>query len=114
MNWESLLAPGVGLVLAGLGGYGGYVRLSTRFDGHRTESDRRFKDSEDDRKDLRLRIESVDREAVRKADLATVKTEIIDRVKEVEHTFRNEQAKSVGELREMFGKLLDRALGARS
>ena len=114
MNWESLAGPGVALGLASLAGYGAYVRLATRFEGQKSESDRRFKEGEDDRKDLRLRLETIDREAVRRTDMAAMKTEIIERVKDVEHTFRNEQAKSVAALGDMFRALLDRALEKRA
>lgn len=114
MNWESLLGPGLGLFLAGLGGYGAYVRLSTRFDGHKSESDRRFGEGESDRKDLRLRLEAIDRDAVRKADLAVVKTEIIERVKEAEHNFRNDQAKAIGETNGLLRTLLGKMVESRS
>ena len=60
--------------------------------------------------DLELRIE---RECVKKGDLNEVKDQIIDRVKEVEHTFRNEQAKSIGAMSEMFRQMLDKMIGAR-
>lgn len=61
--------------------------------------------------DLELRIE---RECVKKNDLNEVKDQIIERVKEVEHTFRNEQAKAIGAMSEMLRQMLDRAMGARA
>lgn len=64
-----------------------------------------------DMRDLELRIE---RECVKKGDLNEVKDQIIERVKEVEHTFRNEQAKSIGAMSEMFRQMLDRFMGARA
>ncbi len=114
MNWESIIMPTIAVALAALAGYGWLRDLRAKFEASTAETSRRFVESEADRKDLRIRLDGLDRETVRRGDLAAVKSEIIERIKDVEHALRGSQATAIGEMRDMVKSLLERALGGRS
>lgn len=113
MNWESLIGPLIVVALALLGGYGWMRDLRAKFEASSAENGRRFTESETDRRELRKRLEELDRECVKGGRLTEVKAEIIDRIKEVEHALRGSQTTAIGEMRDMMKSLLERALGAR-
>ena len=104
-----MIGPAAMIGLAMLGGYGWLRDLRAKSEAFSAETGRRFGESEADRKDLRIKLDLLERDSVRRGEMKELKTEIIERVKEAEHTIRGGQAVTIGEMRDMVKALLERA-----
>ena len=94
------------LAIAAIGGLGGYFTLRATVQAESRENARRFDESEKDRKELRSRIETVDRESVKREDFNRFDDKIGLRFKDLEHAIGNAALKTEAAVKNVLRDLL--------